>query len=266
MRQAIRTRGIHLMTKLADYEIVSRHLDGTVLGTRHYSAETMSDFKMAVKRFQKFVRYGDTDKETPFPDEARWTKPTVKLSDKREPGFFPDKEAEAMIDAAGSLRDKAFISLWHEIGGRPAELLLLLVGDIQFDDVGALVHIRKGKTGSRTLRVISSVSHLRAYIETHRFKHDPEAPLWLTSCLNYLNQPLSWEGMNRLVKATAKLAGIKKRRIHGYMFKHGSASRNAKYLTDSELKRMYGWSMASRMPAIYVHLSAADLDEKYQQI
>lgn len=45
-----------------------------------------------------------------------------------------------------------------------------------------------------------------------------------------------------------------------------SVGRLAKYLTDSELKRMYGWSMASRMPAVYIHLSAADLDEKYQQV
>jgi hypothetical protein len=50
------------------------------------------------------------------------------------------------------------------------------------------------------------------------------------------------------------------------MFRHGSTTRNAKYLTDSELKRMYGWSMASWMPAVYIHLSAADLNQKYQQV
>ncbi len=65
-----------LMTKLAGHEIVSKRM-GEV---RHYSAETMADFHMVVKRFQKFVRYGDTDKETPYPDEVRW------LRKESEPG------------------------------------------------------------------------------------------------------------------------------------------------------------------------------------
>lgn len=34
------------------------------------------------------------------------------------------------------------------------------------------------------------------------------------------------------------------------------------FLTDSELKLMYGWSMSSKMPAVYVHLSGRDLDDK----
>ena len=46
------------------------------------------------------------------------------------------------------------------------------------------------------------------------------------------------------------------------MLRHGSATRNAKFLTDSELKLMYGWSMSSKMPAVYVHLSGRDLDDK----
>lgn len=45
------------------------------------------------------------------------------------------------------------------------------------------------------------------------------------------------------------------------MFRHGSATRNAKYLTDSELKLMYGWTMDPRMPSVYIHLSGGDLDQ-----
>jgi hypothetical protein len=143
---------------------------------------------------------------------------------------------------------------------------MLKVGDIQLDDAGALVHITRGKTGSRTLRAISSAKHLGAYLATHLFKDSPQAPLWLSTCTTRFNQPWSREGVSRMLKATAKRAGIRKRRIHGYMFRHGSATRNAKYFTDSELKRMYGWSMASRSPAVYIHLSAADIDTRYQQV
>ena len=46
------------------------------------------------------------------------------------------------------------------------------------------------------------------------------------------------------------------------MLRHGSATENAKFLTDSELKVRHGWTMGSRMASVYVHLSGKDLDDK----
>jgi integrase/recombinase XerD len=254
-----------LMTRLADHEIVVGNRDGTER-RHHYSAETMADFKMAVKRFMKFVRYGDTDKDTPYPEEVRWLRKSIKASERQEPLYFMDGEVEALIKAADNSRDKALIALAAELGTRVSEILLLRIGDIQFDDAGALVHIRRGKTGARTLRLIASVNHLARYLETHAFRGDSNAPLWLTTSSNHLNEPLSWKACNIMIKDVAKKSGIKKPRAHMYMFRHGSATRNAKFLTDSELKLMYGWSMSSRMPATYIHLSGGDLDRKYQAV
>lgn len=255
-----------LMAKLSDYEYVLRHKNGAVTKRGKYSAETMSDFRVLVKMFQKFVRYGKTDKKTPYPEEVAWIESRVKVNEEKEVEYFTDEDAEAMIRAATTVRDKAFLATWAEIGGRPAEVLLLRIGDVQFDDRGVLVHITEGKTGPRTLRAISCVAYLKLYVETHPFQKDPNAPLWLSAGLNHLNQPLSWDSMNRLVKTAAELAGIEKRRVHGYMFLHGSATRNAKYFTDAEMRRMYGWSMSSRVPERYIHLSSADIDPKYQAV
>jgi hypothetical protein len=85
-----------LLTRLTDFEWFVKRKDGTIARRTRYSAETMADFRMAIKRFMKFVRFGDTDKETPFPDEVRWIRTTVKLSDKKEPEFFDDADASAM--------------------------------------------------------------------------------------------------------------------------------------------------------------------------
>ena len=265
-RRAKRVHFEELVTLLTDFEWVQRRKDGTVARRTHYSAATMSDFRMMTKLFMKFVRYGDTDKETPYPDEVRWLKEGVKRNEKSEPLYFTDQEAEAMIQAAGKDRDKAFIALGHELGLRVSENLLLRVGNIQFDDFGALVHVRRGKTGSRTVRAIACVRYLADYLEKHPYRKDPNAPLWLTSSTNHVDEPLSWVGANRVVKEAARRAGIQKERAHMYMFRHGSATRNAKYLTDSELKLMYGWTMDSRMPSVYIHLSGGDLDQKYQQV
>ena len=233
---------------------------------RHYSAETMADFHMVVKRFQKFVRYGDTDRETPYPDEVRWLRKNVKESERRAPLFFTDQEVEAMIRAADKLRDKAFIATYGEMGGRPSEFLLLRIGDLTFDDNGVVVQIRQGKTGWRTLRLISSAAYLADHISTHPYRSDPNAPLWLTTSTNHLNQPMSWLAADKLVKEAGSKAGIRKGRCHMYMFRHGSATRNARFLTDAEMRLMFGWSPSSKVPGRYVHLSGGDLDQKYQQV
>ena len=240
-----------LITKLADHEIVSKKTKQT----RHYSPETMADFHMVIKRFQKFVRYGDTDKDTPYPEEVRWLRKNVKESDRRAPLWFTDQEIEAMIKAAGTLRDRAFIAAYGEMGGRPAEFLLLRIGDLTFDDDGVIVRVRKGKTGFRTVRLIASAPYLADHVSIHPYHDDPQAPLWLTTATNHLNQPMSWLSADKLVKEVAGKAGIKQERAHMYMFRHGSATRNARFLTDSELRLMYGWSPTSRVPGRYIHLS-----------
>ena len=76
-RRAKRVHFEELVTLLTDFEWVQRRKDGTVARRTHYSAATMSDFRMMTKLFMKFVRYGDTDKETPYPDEVRWLKEGV---------------------------------------------------------------------------------------------------------------------------------------------------------------------------------------------
>ena len=50
------------------------------------------------------------------------------------------------------------------------------------------------------------------------------------------------------------------------MFRHGNATRNARFLTDAEMRLMFGWSPNSKVPGRYVHLSGGDLDQKYRQV
>jgi len=86
-RWAKRSHFEELVTRLTDFEWVQKKKDGTVARRTHYSA-TMSDFRMMTKLFMKFVRYGDTDKETPYPDEVKWLKEGVKRNEKQEPLYL----------------------------------------------------------------------------------------------------------------------------------------------------------------------------------
>jgi len=76
-----------------------------------YAAETNADYIMFIKRFYKFVRCGNVDKETPFPEEVRWLKKTIKANELREPDFLTPEEVEKLIEAAETIRDKAMIAV-----------------------------------------------------------------------------------------------------------------------------------------------------------
>jgi len=231
-----------------------------------YSPHTIQDSMFAIKYFYKFVRSGNTDHETPFPEEVRWLKVRQKANERKEPDFFTPAEVESLIKCATRLRDKCMLSVAFERGLRPSELLLLNVGDVTFDAMGARIRIRRSKTGERTMRIIAGASIMGRYLESHPFKENPAAPLWVNESTNHMNERLTWTAWNRIMKEIAVKAGVNGKRIHHYLLRHGSATEAAKHFTDSELKILYGWTMGSRMPATYIHLSARDIDPKLEQI
>ena len=97
------------------------HFVASWLYEQGYSAETTADYVMVLKRFFKFLRSGDVDKETPFPEEVRWLKKTIKANERKEPEFSTPQEVEQLIQSAGSIRDKAMIAVQFDGGFRPGE-------------------------------------------------------------------------------------------------------------------------------------------------
>jgi integrase/recombinase XerD len=143
-----------------------------------YSPDTISDFGMIIKRFFKFVRYGNLDRETPVPEEVRWISTAIKPNDRKQPELLTPQEVESLIHSADKLRDKCMISVGFEGGFRASELLLMNVGSVTFDEKGATVRVG-GKTGARVVRLISSVPILARYLETHPLRNNPSGPLWI---------------------------------------------------------------------------------------
>ncbi|HVB11868.1 MAG TPA: hypothetical protein VNE86_01950 [Nitrososphaerales archaeon] len=67
----------------------------TWLYEQGYSPETVADYTMVLKRFYKFLRYDNVDKETPFPEEVRWLKKTIKPNERKNPEFSIPEEIES---------------------------------------------------------------------------------------------------------------------------------------------------------------------------
>jgi integrase/recombinase XerD len=179
-----------------------------------------------------------------------------------------------MMKASSKLRDKTMLSVGYEAGLRATELLGMNLYDVSFDGKRAKIRVR-GKTGERTVRLISSAPLLARYLEEMiptnggggRIKNNGEnRALWTSQSLNYRGRRLTWLSWSRILKQLAKDAGLGNRRIYNHLLRHSSATANAGFLTESELKLLYGWSGSSKMPAVYVHLHGKDLDQKLQAI
>jgi site-specific recombinase XerD len=82
------------------------HFTGNWLYNQCYSTETIADFVMVIKCFYKFLRFGNVDLETPFPEEVRWLKKTIKSNERRQPEFITPEEVESLIKVAETIRDK----------------------------------------------------------------------------------------------------------------------------------------------------------------
>jgi len=218
----------------------------------HYVAFSKMELKLGVRRFYKWLRGTEE-----YPPEVKWIPMKVKPSERMKlpEELLTEKEVRALIQAALSPRDRAMIAVLYESGTRIGELALLRLKHVQFDTYGAqlLVH---GKTGSRRVRIISSVPELTEWLNVHPHRDDPEAYLWVTN----RGKPPQHHTITGTLASIAKRAGVKKR-ANPHAFRHARATHLACHLTEAQMKEYFGWVQASKMAAIYVHLSGRDVDD-----
>lgn len=198
--------------------------------------------------------------EDGYPDVVRWM--NCKLpQNKKLPEFIEMSEIQRMLERCDNLRDKALVSVLYESGGRISEILDLRIGDVKFDEHGAILYVNMGKTGGRPIRVVKSTNDIKQWINLHPFKDDNNSPLFCSFCHGnyggFIDTSSGWE----LIRSIAKRAGIE-RKIHPHMFRRGRATDLSKVLSDREMKIFFGWSPNSNMPGLYSHLNAKDVDDK----
>ncbi|MDG6904598.1 MAG: tyrosine-type recombinase/integrase [Nitrososphaerota archaeon] len=223
-----------------------------------YAPWSKSDAKGWLKRFYRWMRTGQYLGQ--FPEEVSWVKTRLKANELTEPNILTGEEVQKMIDSAVQLRDKALISVLYEGGFRIGEALNMKTGDLSFDANGARGRVT-GKTGPRTVRLISSVSLLGRWLEQHPEGSKADAPLWASFAHNYRGVQLEYHSVSNILKTAARKAEIEKR-IYPHLFRHSSATRDAHFLNEAELRIKYGWDRFSTMPSMYVHLASKDVDEK----
>ena len=219
------------------------------------------DNKKVLKIFFRWFKLGSREfKEVGDPQETKKVK-LGKVKDKiaRE-NLLTEEDRKKLLGAcANNLRDKAFVDVQFEAGTRPGEILSLKIKHVKFDEYGAVIHV-DGKTGARPVRLIRSTPSLAAWLDCHPLKDDSEAPLWINLHKRSYGRALDGPSARMIVTRLCRRARISKR-IYLNLFRHSEATTSAKFMTESQLRKRHGWSATSKMPARYVHLINADVDE-----
>jgi len=249
---------------------------------KEYTEWTKKTYKIFLKRFYQWL-YNCPDGE--YPPIVSWFKTTInwrKVRKTQPSELVTEEDIRTLIEVCDHRRDKAIIALLAESGMRISELGGIRVKDVLFDNVGATIRVI-GKMGDRTVRVISSVPYIKEWLKLHKFKEDPEAPLWLKlynkgikkSGGNYKQTeeerqiakmpraiPPIYATYRSLLVRIFERAGFdsRKKRINPHSFRHARASEMARHITEHQMDSYFGWVVGSRMASHYVHLSGKSLD------
>lgn len=206
-----------------------------------------------------FFRFLDPAKEKEFFG-------TKMLQPKRA---YPDplnrEEIASLVTACETIRDRALIMFLWDTGCRIDEALSLNLADIQIDQQCGHARL-DGKTGEREAWLIDCLPDLQAWLNIHPFREKPGSPLFLTyTRFGFGTRRLNVRTVQNLCKTLQKRAGVTKR-VHPHAFRHARATDRAKAgYTEMELRIVFGWSASSNMPAVYIHISGADVKQKMLQ-
>lgn len=183
------------------------------------------------------------------------------------------EQFEAILRAAyganlgnrGWMRQALLWILW-DTGFRISEALALRVGSVTISPDNSAVHLELPadaphlKTGPRRIFAVECAPAIRAWLAHHPHKSDANAPLfpsdrrWAESV-----QPTS---VNKILRECSNEVGLAKA-ITCHQFRHTRATRAAKAgWNEHQLNTYFGWTPGSRESATYVHMSAADVEEK----
>lgn len=246
----------------------SRRKDGTVVERKRtvpLKRTTLLLRKQIVKTFYKTL-FGLEDG---YPECVRWLKTARRRSDRIPTDeLIARKDLECMLAGARDARERAYVALQGDSGARPGELCSVRLRHVEFDPdpkFGVVImmptHTPGLKTGARRLQLFDCAEYVRAWIEEHPFRDDPDAPLLLSNSLRAPWARMNPKALTGFFKRLAKRVGVTKN-VTCRLFRHTAATERARLgWQESELRNFFGWSPDSDMPSVYVHLAGKDYAE-----
>ena len=227
-----------------------------------YSPYTRQDYKGTLKKFYKWLVYGDEYKnKQEYPEIVSWINTSMKSKDMprvQASDILSEDEMRRLIDCAEHPRDKAFISILYELGARIGEIGNLEIRDLTRNKYGFIVDL-KGKTGHRTPIIVVSTPYLINWLNQHSDPSNPTAPLWILKGGRDKGRKMMYSSLRAMVRRLVKRAGIKKR-VYPHLFRHTRVTHLlcTKQINEAQAKVYFGWTPDSDQLSQYSHLMSGD--------
>jgi integrase/recombinase XerD len=225
------------------------------ISSNGWSAETVNWHRRMIKHFLRWL-HGCKSAKDPTPEPLRVIQQQRKRRELPK-GILSRAEIRRLIDACENQRDRALVFVAYESGARAGEILGVKIGDVEFDRFGAVLHLNRGKTGERRIRLVESVPDLKLWLSMHPEGNNKSATLWPK--MRGDRKPLSRDGLGILLRKLARRTGLNKH-VHPHLLRHSRATHLANVLTEAQMREFFGWTKDSDMPSVYVHLSGRDVD------
>ena len=211
-----------------------------------YTANTVYDYKVAIKKFYKWLYKVDED---PFKLKTPSKSRRIRFPLPEE--IFTEEEIKRMVESVDSIRNAAIIITLYETAARASEFLTMQIKDVEFDDNGAKIRL-EGKTGERNVRVVSCVPYLASWL-ANRGADSPEDFVRISENRNSKRR-IEYGRLTKVVKEAMVKAGVKRRgNLHSY--RKSRATHLANFLTESQLCYYMGWAIGSKEAVTYVKAS-----------
>ena len=224
-----------------------------------YSDWTRETYINMIKKFYKWYLGGNKL----YPDFLDGVKKPKHHETVKSEELVTQEEVNSLINSSKNPRDRALFSLLYISGARIGELLGMRIGDVAFDDYGALLRVnaeKYRKTGYRQIRIIgNSIAYLKAWLDYHPDRLNRAAWLFCGVSEGTSGEQLAKSDVYSIIRKTKKRAGITKK-IYPHLFRHTRATILASKVAEAPLESQMGWVHGSRQTRTYVHLSLRDQD------
>jgi integrase/recombinase XerD len=225
------------------------------LEQRDVSLWTKRDYKVVLKTFYQWL-YGFERGQ--HPQIVKWIRAGNHIPNGlKKADLLTSEEINKLARAATNRRDKALILVLAESGRRLGEILTLRIGDVIFDRLGARFFV-EGKMGQDYARVIRSARALSAWLKIHPARQESDAPLWIRLDSDVVQQ-MTYASARAMLQHCIKRCALPKR-VWFYLFRHSRGTFASTRLNAQQLCAVMGWRQGSKMPSVYVHLAAEDVD------
>jgi integrase len=206
--------------------------------------------------------------------------PTKAKSPYKHTDMWYPKEYAIFLKYCPDTRDRCYHAIAIDTSARPHEILNLKISDIKFNVTEdhiqyAEVRINEGKTGPRTVPLIDSIPYLKEWLSDHPAGTNNNSWLFVSRGNSNIGQKLTYDGIvdrysyyyktkffpNLLQDKTVPeedkevIKSMLLKPWNLYVFRHSALTEKSQILPEAILRSHAGWTMSSKMPQIYIHLS-----------